>query len=1482
MGRKYKIVVSIIVFFILYGLYYWGIPAIIDLPKKADFIEQIILKESGIKTDIKNPKLKMGIIPSISILADSFAVINDDNSSALAVTSPKISIKLLPLLFKNLNISNFSADKINVNLLFDKDSKLKLGQYAISDFPEMDYKIKQASINIKDYDISLSDKLQNKNIILNGKHFIVNNFKENKYINCSTEAELKNRNKISEIKLDVKIKLPINTASKDMFILDGYIKNIDLSDYSVYAKSLSKDKIKALSGIINMNFSTNTMNKHQKRVNAEALVKNFGIYEDSIETTLYSKDNLKISTDIKTINNGLVIENMDLTGNGISTSVSGKITKLNNKIPHLNLKIALNKSKAENILALLPGIHDLIPDIDLYVLKKAGFWGDASASLEIKGKADYPNVYGNVLVNNAYMVRQIPNAEKATIKLVFKGDKFDLDVNVPTSPTQTVWVKGPINIDAEKAADLHITSTDNVDLKTAQIVLNPLHRVLHFELGPVPIMDIKGKGGIDLRVTGTKENPHAWGEFKFNDAIVSFLDIHNIELQNGSGSLKFNNQNTYFETKTATLRGKPISVKGTCTLLGVLNFEAKSDNQDLGELLKAIKTSPMLVDIQNYIKPIEAASGPANISLNLYGKVKDVNDIVFNKNIFAKGTINLIANSIKIQDIPTQIGKIFGTVNFNNFDADFNLKTYLGISELALDGKLNNSIANIKFASNKFNIGDILKFTDKKIPYTKDLSTINTSFVGKYNGKIDTPELNKLNLKGKIYSNKGAKSSIIVNNSTYELVNSSLKLNDLKGNFNASPFNITLDADKIFSKAPILNGYGKISNFDLNVLSDKNLSKFMPKDLTKQFNDIKFKNGKIDISFRSRNNNYNLYSVLNDVNFVYKPNDIDITINSGNMLLHNDTLNINKLNSIVGEMPVFIDGNIINLKSQPFLNLYTNIKLTQDFIDQIFNQNSIYPIKVKGDAILSSKLSGTLNSLNSKTTMDISEGSSLYYMGATIGDSENPVKIHVDSTFSPNNIKINNLKYDKIITSQNNKPFVNTQLNASGTLKSLKDNVVGFNNFRVKTENPTNAKIFNLIFRRPFMKQGVFSSDIVINGTSVNPKIVGQLDITGIDIPLFDSKVRDINLNFKNDKIYLSSKGKVLENDVLLEAVMQNKLTPPYVINDIKLLIADLNVNKITDAIREYEVESARTLSVKQSNSLENIDVTQLIIHNAKVNAEKIRVRNIVADNFEATMKIGKNNIADINNFKFDIAQGNVYGNLKYNLHSKNTNIDVHLDNANAAIMSEALFDLKGQVYGSIDGEFTLSCNGTSNEICFKTLSGNGKFKISDGKMPKLGSLEYLLKAGNLLKSGFSGISVNSIVDLITPLKTGEFESISGDINIENGIADEINVYSHGKDLNMYMTGQYNVSTSIADMKLYGSLSKNITTVFGKIKNASLNTLFNTIPGVNDSTEKLLLQTEISKIPNIKNVTDIYRIFTVDINGDINGTDYVKSFRWVK
>lgn len=1250
MGRITKILILILA--ILYGAYYWAVPTLVELPENITFEEYNIA--------LKNPKVKTGLIPSIKFSAQDVALLNDDNTKAFEIKNPNIDIRLFPLLFKKIDIQNFSADEINADISLDKEKNIKLGQYKLkTDMPAPKISLRKALV--EKYDIDFDNQILNQ-----------------------------------------KIKVTAKTET--------------------------------------------TTDAHQL-----------------ITADIKLKDTVKIKSDINFINNGLQINDLKITGNNINAFMSGKVTRLNSNLPNLDLKIGVNNSKAENILPLIPDIPNLSPDIDVLLLKQTGFWGDASGNLEIKGKADFPNVYGNVLVKNAYMVKQIPNAKKATIKLTFTGDKMDLDVKVPTSPTQTVWVTGPINLDKNRSADLHITSTKDVDLKTAQIVLNPLHEILHFDLGPVPIMDIKGKGGINLHIIGTRKDPHGWGQFSFNNATVSFLDVHNMVLQNGSGTLDFKNQDTLFQTKTATLNGKPISVRGTCSLLGNLDFDVISNGQDLAKLLNTINTSPMLVDIQNLLKPVEKMSGNANIKINLFGQVKDINDVVFNKNIFAKGTIEMLSDSIKLKGLPAI--RTSGIVNFKNLDANFDLQSLINLSKLDITGKIKENYGNIKIVSNRFNLGDGIKILSLNLPYSKDLATINSSFTAQYDGKIDNINLDRIRLKGKIYNNKGAKSTLVVNNSDFELKNSTLRLP--------------------------------------------------------------------------------------------------------------------KINARFGQMPILFEGKVTNIAQIPNLNMYVNLKPTQEFFDEFYNKKSLYPIKMKGDVNLTSRITGDINNINAKTILNIAENSHLYYMGATIGDIENPVRITTNSTYSQQKIKINNLQYDKIITSQNNKPYAKTQLNASGTLKMLSANNVAFENFKIKTQTPSDAKIFNIIFRKPFMKQGVFTSDLVLNGTSLNPKIIGKLGITSIDIPFFDSDITSIDLNFKHNKLFIKSKGTVLTNDIQLDAEMKNRLIAPFVVDNVNIKVSDLDVNKITDKLRDFEAEATRK-PTSQMNSTQEIDMSQLVVNNANIQADKIKIRNINSDNFTAKLKLNNKKILNVEQFKFDIAQGSVFGKLQHNLNNHRTELDIHLNDANASIMSEALFDLKGQVYGLVDGNFILNCSGDTQDKCFKTLSGNGNFKISDGRMPKLGSLEYLLKAGNLFKGGITGLSINSIIDLITPLKTGNFESIAGDIHITNGIADKINVYSSGHDLNMYMTGSYNIVTSVADMVILGSLSKNITTVFGKIKNASLSTLFNTIPGVNDQTEKLLMQEDIAKIPNIKNATDIYRIFAVDINGDINGDKYVKSFKWVK
>lgn len=1481
MGIKSKIFISLLTAAVLYGGYFFGIPAILNRPENVDFLKNYVKKEYGFDTSIVNPHIKMGYLPAVWVKADSFMILNNDNTEALAFKKINTRIKLLPLILSKAEISHFSAESLAVHLVFDKNSQLKLGQYPLVGMSQPKVTINKAVFQIDNYNINLKDEVVNKNILLNGKDFILYDFTNDKRIKFVTNSELFVGKKVSKIDTDVDIKLPLKKITEDKVNINGTISDLNLADFSTYAKYLSKNKIEQLTGIINLDVKTSTGEDNRKKITGKIEIDNLGIMQKDISASIYCKNKININTDLSLIKDGIYIEEFTLKSKGIDTHLSGTIRKLSSKTPVVNYKLSINKSRIENILPLLPGEEDLLTEINLYLLKKHKYYGNILGNIEIKGNYLEPSVTGNILSTDGYLTSPLPNnTPKATIKIKFTGDKSELDATVPASQTETVFVKGITNLYKDKSSDLMITSTKNVDLKIAQTVLNPLHTILRFDLGPVPVMDLRGKGNINLHVVGTNKNPHAWGAFNFENTTASFLDIHNMTLKNGKGHLTFDDQNSHFVTEAATLNGQPVSVEGTCTLLGVLNFKVSSLNQNSSDLLKIIKTSPMLKDIQDLTSPIKSAKGLINVDINLTGQVKDVHDVVFNKNIFANGKLELTSNNAQIENIPIELKNLSGNVNFKNLDMDFNLSSNLDSSKIYTSGKLKDNNINVKVISDKFTLADGLKIAsqqNKKIPFLNDLSTISSSFTAQYKGPIDKINYNTLQIRGKVYSNRGSKSVILTDGGTFELINSNFKLSPIKGTIKKNPYIITADISNINTPKQDVNGYFSMSEFNLENLDNLKSLDIFPKEFSPD--DVKDMKGVLDITARMRHNNLSFFTKLDGTEFVYVPKHLKVKFNSGNILVRNNTLSLNKVNAYVGEMPLFLDGKILNFYKNPDMNLYVNAKPTQEFFDQFFNNKTVYPIKLKGDINCTSKINGTKDRLAAKTEVKIEENSHIYYMGATIGDVTNPVKLYLDNIYTPQGIKINNFKYDKIIASQNNKNFINTQVISSGTMDFLPDNNVAFRNFRVKTENPTDAKIFNIIFRKPFMKQGIFTSDLIINGTSLVPKIIGKLDVTSIDIPFVDSTVNDVNFDFKPDKIYIHSKGTVLTNRVDLTAEMRNNLASPYVIENLKLKLNDLNINKITDAIQDYEADLYRTKT--SSKESETFDISQIIIKKAEIAADTIKIKNISAEDFTTNLSFNEKMILDIKDFKFKLAEGIVNGSVKYDFITNRVNLLMHMKNSNAQIIAEALFDLHNQIYGSITGDIALSCNAKSHESCTKSLEGNGYFIVAEGKMPKLGSLEYLLKAGNLLAGGLTGISINSIIDLITPLKTGEFESISGNMLIADGIAQNINIYSNGKDLNMYLKGSYNFSNEIADMNVYGTLSTNITSVFGKVKNASLNTLLNTIPGVSINELNPLTMAEINKIPNI-DTQNIYRIFKAEIYGDINGNDYVRSFKWIK
>ena len=1482
------------------AFYMYGIPAIVNIESHKTLIENKIYETSGYRFDIGQPKLSMGRFPTIWIKSNNISLLNDDNSVALSVDNPKLKLKLLPLLRKKIKISHLSADKEEVNFVYSKDSKFQIGQYPLT-MPESksNYVLYEMKLNLGEYKISLDDQLNNKNLTLNGEYFKHGKYVQNKQLKFGTRAVFNAEGKSTNLYTDFDINLPIDRLSEDKLKIEADIENFDLSQISDYLNTLTEGTVKSAGGIFNFHANTQKDEFGHKNIDLSLTTNNLNIEGKDKPSSIIYNDKLSLKTSFSTVDNGVLFNSINLNSDKINFNAGGKLYNLGHKSPKYDITAEVKNTRIEDVVAIIPGSETLLPDFNLYKLKKYVFYGDADGKLHFKGEGNRPNVIGDIHLKDAYLIHTIKGAPaNADVKLKFNGNNMDVNVFVPTGEGQKVIVKGNALIDGSKYSELNIESTDSVSLAPAQEILNPLHEILKFQLGPVPMMKMAGFGNIKLRSAGKKIDPHIWGEINFRNATASFVEINNMELHNGSGEVIFDDTKVTFKTKSGTINGRPVEINGDCAVLGKLNVYVNTKSQDIQKLIKIINTSPILVDVQKVVKPFTKPSGLADVFLHIYGTAKNAEQVKFNEDLFAKGKITLHNATTTMQDTFLPFTKVNGVVNFDQYNSDYDVTGNLRGSELHVWGTGSNNEIDLKANSKNFEISDIFDtlHPDMSLPYKNDIGKIHAEFDATYKGSANASNIDykKIKANGNFINNIHSSNTIRLNGGTFNITNGFLSTSQLDGFFNNNPITLSFTAKDLDKETMnITDAKFNFKNFDISSINTIKHQIKLQHELKKLLDDTTDIEGTTDIAGTIKNNNIYADTNLANTSFFYKPINSNVNILSGKASVRGNVLNLDKIRASVGLMPLYVDGRMANIyTNNPALNLSVYALPNQQFIDRAFNSNSVYPLKVKGDISFRGKILGTLKAIEAKTNLRLGKNSSIYYMGTTISGNEtkpetgkhhevetNSVSILSDMILSPTKLKINSFRFAENIVEGKSNTFKNF-LTASGDLIISEKKLSEFKNLKIKTTNPTDARLFNILFKKPTIKQGYFTSDLTINGNAKMPYAIGTINIDDIGMPILDATLQDIDLNFQKDYIYLDAKGTVLTNEILAKAKIENKQSTPITVEDFNITTNSLNLNVLTSALSELEADNTRASKLK-SGSEPIIKPDILIIKNGEITADNILIKKASATNFKTHLTLNENQDFNIDTFNFDIANGNVSGNIKYNLTDFNANAYVKIDGADASIIAENFFDMTGQVYGLVTGELNAKCTGINSLECLSSLNGNGQFEVADGRMPKLGSLEYLLKAGNLISGGVTGVSINSIIDLITPLKTGNFKSINGTVNVENGIAKDINIYSSGKDLNLYITGNYNLSTLVADMEVYGSLSKNFSTLLGKIANSSLNTLFNTIPGVKINEINPKSTSNIHKIPNFDKA-NVLRVFKAEIFGDINGNNYVRSFRWIK
>jgi len=1436
---------------IIVGMLIWLVGFPLFCMRAVPIICENLTFNSQYRVKIVNPKIYTSIIPTVYIGADSLQIESKESNDEIHISKLKIRLRLLPLLSGRVHVNSMQLSEVYANTKMDDRILLNSDiTTAIQSF-----KVACDKVNVDKFNIKLRNSKNKEVSVYSGKNLTYQKNARRIKFNLESELETSKEKSIANVKLFLPKNKNINKT-----IVDVKLKNFNIKQIENYINRSLPDDMEDINGVIDITANNSEIS---------GTIKDFKIIRKDKAKSIIFPSVLNLNSGLNLSRHKIQITDGNIWSERINLIINGNISDyLSKHLPLVNLNIQINKSKIEDFISMLPIFKT--EDLDSYKLKKYKLYGDIIGNLNIKGKIPEPNIIGDIYINNCILTKPIPNAKGASVKLKFIGKDLLYDVLVPAGYSEKVMVNGKVELYNIKYSEFRVSSTKNVKLDIAEEKVVPLHEILNFIIGPVPIMDIKGIGNIDITVKGNRKNPHVWGVFNVNDATTYFYDIPDFVLTKADAVLTFNDEDTIFDLKKGFVNDKPININGKCNVTGKFDFDVFTQNQNLKELYQALKTSKMVDDLKKQIPDFEDLSGTANLSLKVYGNIKDIDYIKYNENLFAKGNLEFLGNSATLSGIKVKNTK--GILNFDGMNADIDINPYIGESLLGIKANVKNQIANVVIMAKKLNLKDLISEKDKfQQNYTNIYADVNL----KYQGSIDKIEYDKIDFSAKIL-NSAAGNKIKISNGLISVKNDNIRIQDINGKFidTLGSFNINLKGDNISSK-PVYNGKIILKDFELSLINVFLESSFVPQNIKDIVNKIKFERGKINVDASISNNNINASTNIGGIALVYTPWNLPIKIVNGSIYIRKNYLGLNKINIMADHMPVLIDGNIDNIFSIPKVNLYLNSKPKQEFIDKYFNNNQLYPLKLKGDIIYWIKAKGIKENFDISAEANIAKDAGIYYQGATVGDLENNIILNLDANIlKQKNIKIKEFSYDKVIPSQSKHSTRLNMLKVYGGI-NLANNDLEFQDLKIKTSNPTDARIFNIIFRKPNIKQGQFSSDLKCNGKLSNPRLNGTFKISETNIPFLDTTIKTISLVFRDKIIEMSSVGEILGNEIKFTGTLRNKLISPYYVENAELYAKVIDFNYITEKLKSTQMNESNAF-----DSLASFNIKNIIINNMKLKAHEIKLRNLTANDVNSNVSISNKQEFNLNNFNLKIADGTLYGDYSYNLLNNNMKMTLKAKDINANDLNVALFDLNNQIYGSLTGDMKLSCNGEDYNKCMRTLNGSTTFTVKDGKMPKLGSLEYLLKAGNLIKGGLTGLSINGVIDILTPLKTGNFSDIYGNITIKDGIAEDIEIATKGNDLSLFITGNYNFSDSQAQMEVLGLLSKNISTMFGPLGNISLNTLFNVIPGVDLSKNSRLLD-NINKIPGIELSGKSFRKFIAEINGNINSNDYVSSFKWI-
>lgn len=1026
----------------------------------------------------------------------------------------------------------------------------------------------------------------------------------------------------------------------------------------------------------------------------------------------------------------------------------------------------------------------------------------------------------------------------------FNPDKY---IKLETKGKLFVQDSPKINFDVKLASELPFQNSESAKPAAADSSsLDPLGGIIRY--------DFKSNVVADLRLKNVQKNPEMNGFVNFDGLSLKIKDK---TLPESYGKIKFKGESLNIDSKLFITPDSYIYVSGDIK-------DLKKNKLDL-----SLKTSDInLKDVQNFVEAINdvAKIDVASLkSADISGKIKA--DVKISGNSDFKGYLYIINTNIAYKGISVPLKNLNSKIDFSGNKMIFtDTFGFIDNNRFDLQGYVDSgNNADLKLNLNRFNIKTVLDVVNQS-PMLKDIKP-QFKDIDSLSGNINAEAAVKGKLDGKIFpviKISLVNPSVLHRQAGFPVVFSKgvITADDKKITVNAVQANIL--QSPVFISGSISDYSGKNLKPDisvsvplLNLSKIKSLSGISGIDSsTRQLiNSIKNPSGLISGNIKvlpDRNIDANIN--LNKIYAYYAPSNLPVRIDSGVLASDGKRLTVKNVVLKLSNSPLSISGTVASIAKLPEVDLKAGGYIAAADIKKYSPPDVRKSIVTRGNIPVNITAAGYVDGwkLNSETKID-----NLSYIASISSPSSKVLNINLKG--NPSSISF----ADSGISSAGQKI-----VSITGAIGKYSSKTPVLNNVNVSLSN------LNLALVEPKGKMKL-SGNISLSGSVSRPVATGNITAKSISVPSSFFSSDSINVVLKNNEILVNT-GLVnlIDSDMKIGMALENKLSPPFVINNMKITSDYMNADKLQKAFPPVPYQDV-----------------PIIVKKGTFYSNKMVLNALKASDTSFDFVINPMNMLKMTNLVTSAAGGKASGKIDMNLKTSKVSVDINTKNMEINTLATAFANTPNEIYGDMNGNIDVTTSGFTPAEQSDNAKGKVIFTVTDGKLTRIGSITHLLKAGNIISGGIGSGMIDNILSFKEAGASNQFKRLVGNISINNGTMTINELSSQGGDMSLYTEGYIQMANNYADLSTFGTLSDRITSRLGRIPDFSVdklieNKLLKKIPGqwgqvISDFRPKPQYP-EIAKIPQLsRGNQETDRHFVVKIQGNFYKPGSVKSFRFI-